>query len=50
MQVLTIQQCVCLKCGHDWIPRKPGRPTLCPRCGNAKWYEAPEKKRKVAAR
>jgi len=27
----------CLRCGHSWRPRNPGRPTLCPECGNAKW-------------
>src|SRR5678816_387653 len=27
----------CLRCGHSWFPRRPERPTLCPKCGNAKW-------------
>jgi len=37
---LTLPQCKCRRCGHAWYPRKPERPTLCPRCGNAKWDKA----------
>ena len=27
----------CLRCGHTWVPRKPGRPGVCPRCKSAIW-------------
>ena len=30
----------CLRCGHDWYPKSPGRPKVCPRprgCGSLSW-------------
>jgi DNA-directed RNA polymerase subunit RPC12/RpoP len=28
----------CLRCGHEWIPQKPGhRPHLCPKCRSYLW-------------
>lgn len=27
----------CIQCGHDWIPRKVGRPKECPACQSAYW-------------
>lgn len=27
----------CLKCGHQWIPRKEGTPVRCPSCKSAYW-------------
>ena len=30
----------CLRCGHDWYPKGPGRPNICPRpkgCGSQAW-------------
>ncbi len=27
----------CFKCGHEWIPRNPRRPALCPKCGYTRW-------------
>jgi DNA-directed RNA polymerase subunit RPC12/RpoP len=30
----------CLKCYHEWSPRRNGRPTLCPECKSRTWDEA----------
>lgn len=27
----------CLRCGHDWIPRRPQEPKKCPRCASPYW-------------
>lgn len=27
----------CLRCGHAWVPRRPGRPGVCPKCKSAVW-------------
>ncbi len=27
----------CLRCSHSWVPRKPGRPGVCPKCKSAIW-------------
>lgn len=27
----------CTRCSHTWVPRKPGRPGLCPNCNSAVW-------------
>ncbi len=24
----------CVRCGHDWYPKKPGLPARCPKCSN----------------
>ena len=29
----------CLRCGHEWIARKPGRPASCAKCRNPRWDE-----------
>ena len=31
----------CLKCKHEWYPRNPGRPHVCPNkeCHSVKWDE-----------
>ena len=36
-----MKRCICLRCGHKWWPRKPGRPALCPwpRCHSTRWDE-----------
>lgn len=31
----------CLRCGHTWWPRKPGRPRVCPTCKNP-WWDKPK--------
>lgn len=32
-----ISECHCLHCGHLWIPRKTGKPVVCPRCKHYDW-------------
>lgn len=27
----------CLRCSHTWVPRRPGRPGVCPKCKSAVW-------------
>ena len=27
----------CIRCGHEWLPAKPGKPLLCPVCHSAYW-------------
>ncbi len=44
MVSLPVWTCVRPKCGHTWIPRKPGRPVECPKCKRRDW----DKKKGVA--
>jgi DNA-directed RNA polymerase subunit RPC12/RpoP len=37
---VTLPVVKCLKCNHEWSPRKSGRPTLCPECKSRTWDEA----------
>lgn len=34
---------LCLRCGHGWNPRKPKKPTICPKCKSPYW-DKPRKK------
>ena len=27
----------CRVCGHEWFPRSPRRPGVCPKCKSANW-------------
>ena len=47
---VTVQKC--LHCGHTWLPRKPGRPTLCPnpRCHRANWDKPPQRVHRATSR
>ncbi|MEM0171614.1 MAG: hypothetical protein QXV57_03535 [Thermoproteota archaeon] len=27
----------CKRCGHEWYPRKPEKPRICPRCKSPYW-------------
>lgn len=27
----------CLRCGHSWIPRRPLKPKVCPKCNSPYW-------------
>jgi hypothetical protein len=29
--------CDCLRCGHSWVKRVPGRPVRCPKCKQPYW-------------
>lgn len=39
----------CLRCDHGWIPRKPKKPLICPKCKSAYW-DRPRKVVPKAAR
>lgn len=34
---LLMEYLHCYKCGHNWLPRKRGRPFLCPHCNFPAW-------------
>lgn len=36
---VVLTQCHCLRCNHDWYPRKPGLPKTCPNCRSVYWNE-----------
>lgn len=33
--------CSCVRCKHEWVTRKSGRPTYCPHCHTVLWDKAP---------
>lgn len=35
--VLTVRQLDCKRCGHRWIPNRPVKPKVCPKCKNPNW-------------
>lgn len=35
--VMVIQKKVCLRCGHEWFPRTPNEPRVCPKCKSPYW-------------
>ncbi|MBV9468210.1 MAG: hypothetical protein JOZ57_03065 [Abitibacteriaceae bacterium] len=43
----TIRKLRCQKCGHEWLPRKFGRPQWCPQCNSPDWDE-PRKRPPIA--
>lgn len=43
----TVSECKCLRCDHKWMPRKPGRPIVCPECNSPRW-DKPKKDEKAA--
>lgn len=37
----AIEKKECKRCGHQWWPKVPGRPFVCPKCHVPRWdYEA----------
>ena len=36
----------CLRCGHEWHPRRPERPKRCARCKDANWDKPRQWERK----
>ena len=34
---VVVPKLTCLRCGHQWYPRKPGRPTTCAGCRSPYW-------------
>ena len=41
-----LPRCKCLHCGHEWAPRLPQRPGVCPRCKSYRWDKKPQRKGK----
>jgi predicted Zn-ribbon and HTH transcriptional regulator len=43
-----IKPAKCKRCGHQWIPRKPGRPRRCPNptCMTPNWDKPKPKKKR----
>jgi predicted Zn-ribbon and HTH transcriptional regulator len=46
-ETVTLTRWTCQRCGHKWLPRKQGRPHLCPNCKSVKWDE-PKTTKEVA--
>lgn len=44
--------CECLRCGHQWNPRLPEKPTICPKCKKYTWdrKEKPTRNCQLTAR
>lgn len=34
---ITVTELHCIRCHHDWVPRRPVRPVECPGCGSSRW-------------
>lgn len=36
---IILKKYTCLRCkeGHEWYPRKPVKPRICPACKSASW-------------
>jgi predicted Zn-ribbon and HTH transcriptional regulator len=41
---VTLTVLKCKKCGHEWIPRHPQPPKVCPECKRYDWQEDRKKK------
>lgn len=33
----------CLRCGHEWMPRKKKTPKMCPKCNSPYWNRRRQK-------
>lgn len=40
---VDLPEFVCLRCGHCWYPRKPEKPTVCPKCKSPYWDKEKER-------
>jgi len=40
----------CLRCGHEWHPRKPERPRRCANCKDSNWDKPRQWARKEASK
>ena len=45
MKTIRVPYLLCLRCGHQWIPRRDRRPGVCPICKRYDWDKKPEKTR-----
>ena len=46
---MEIKRVECLRCGHEWWPRKPEKPVICAKCKSPYW-DKPRKKPKKEAK
>ena len=39
----SVKTRACKRCGHNWLPRQPGKPRRCPNrhCHSVRWDEEP---------
>lgn len=37
MKKISLPKLHCLRCGHNWIPRKETPPKRCPKCNSPYW-------------
>lgn len=44
--VSKILEYVCLRCGHQWMPRTRERPRACPKC-KSPWWDRDRRERKA---
>lgn len=40
----------CLRCGHQWYPKKEEKPHCCGFCKSSYWDRSPDKESRVKAR
>ena len=45
--MVRLRGCRC-RCGHEWLPRTPGKPRTCPLCKSPRW-DRPKRERVEAA-
>ena len=36
-ETMTVIKRICLRCGHEWWPRTPEEPLICPKCKTPYW-------------
>lgn len=41
MNKLLITILRCLRCKHEWLPRRPRKPKVCPKCKRYDWEVKP---------
>ena len=46
IKMVRVREATCVRCGHVWIVRKPGRPVKCPGCSDEAWDKARIRRKK----
>jgi predicted Zn-ribbon and HTH transcriptional regulator len=44
--MVQLTGCRC-RCGHEWLPRDDGRPSVCPKCKSPRWDKPKKWERKA---
>jgi len=44
----TVSSLFCIRCGHNWLPRKANPPKECPSC-HSPYYDKPRKRHPIGA-